>query len=383
MAITARESLPDPSWKISVRGVDINPVMLERARRARFAPWALREASTVQHRWLREEGRDLVLDESIRRAVQFEQRNLSRDDPELWQTDFYDVVFCRNVIMYFTPESARVLIGRITRSLAPGGYLFLDHAETLRGVSQDFHLRQSPGTFYYQRKNAGELAAARPVEAVAVQHLRGPLLSTFDEGTTSWIEAIPQTSEEVKAFEHGPGMTVPATPPLALKPDLDGALDLLQRERFADALDIVHGFPLESASDPDVLMLEAVLLTHSGQLKQARETCERLLLIDERSAEAHYALALCREAEGDRRVAGDCDHVAIYLDPTFAMPRLHLGLLARRAGDFDAARRELGQAQLLLQREDASRLLLFGGGFGREALIALCAAELNVCGVRA
>jgi chemotaxis protein methyltransferase CheR len=62
------------------------------------------------------------------------------------------------------------------------------------------------------------------------------------------------------------------------------------------------------------------------------------------------------------------------------MPRLHLGLIARRAGDRDAARRELGKALRLLQGEDASRLLLFGGGFGREALMALCRAELNAVG---
>jgi chemotaxis protein methyltransferase CheR len=62
------------------------------------------------------------------------------------------------------------------------------------------------------------------------------------------------------------------------------------------------------------------------------------------------------------------------------MPRMHLGLLARRGGDREAARRELGQAVTLLQREDASRLLLFGGGFRREALLALCRAELQSCG---
>ena len=58
------------------------------------------------------------------------------------------------------------------------------------------------------------------------------------------------------------------------------------------------------------------------------------------------------------------------------MPRLHLGLLARRAGDHALARRELERRSRLLEREDAARLLLFGGGFSREALVALCRAEL-------
>ena len=68
--------------------------------------------------------------------------------------------------------------------------------------------------------------------------------------------------------------------------------------------------------------------------------------------------------------------------PAFAMPRLHLGLLARRSGKLDSARRELGQALILLTREDGARLLLFGGGFNRGALTSLCESALRDCGGR-
>ena len=115
-----------------------------------------------------------------------------------------------------------------------------------------------------------------------------------------------------------------------------------------------------------------MLLTHGGQLAAAEEACQRLLAIDELNAGAHYVLALCREHAGERERAMEHDRVAAHLDPAFAMPRLHCGLLARHAGDRDGARRELAQALVLLKREDVSRLLLFGGGFTRDALIALC-----------
>ena len=91
-------------------------------------------------------------------------------------------------------------------------------------------------------------------------------------------------------------------------------------------------------------------------------------------------LALCRESAGDIQGSVDHDRAAVYLDPGFAMPRLHLGLMARRGGDMENAQRELSQALLLLEREDSSRLLLFGGGFGRGALISLCRAELLATG---
>jgi chemotaxis protein methyltransferase CheR len=138
--------------------------------------------------------------------------------------------------------------------------------------------------------------------------------------------------------------------------------------------------PPAAARDPDVLLLSATLLVHNGQPGIAEETCRRLLAIDDLNAGAHYLYALCREASGDRTGAVEHDRLAIYLDPGFAMPRLHLGLLAKRAGDRDAARRELFQALALLRREDPSRILLFGGGFGRDALLALCGSALRECG---
>jgi chemotaxis protein methyltransferase CheR len=106
----------------------------------------------VQSKWFRAQGHDLLLDKSIRSALRFNTANLASDDPELWQPGRYDAVFCRNVLMYFSPEQMRAVITRIARSLAPGGFLFLGHAETLRGVSERFHLCHSHATFYYSLK---------------------------------------------------------------------------------------------------------------------------------------------------------------------------------------------------------------------------------------
>jgi chemotaxis protein methyltransferase CheR len=91
---------------------------------------------------------------------------------------------------------------------------------------------------------------------------------------------------------------------------------------------------------------------------------------------------LCREQEGAVGRAIDHNRAAANLDPTFAMPRLHLGLLMRRSGDREGARREFAQALELFRREGESRILMFGGGFGRQALIDLCESALRQCGGR-
>jgi chemotaxis protein methyltransferase CheR len=383
IAIMVRETIADPSWNIVIRAVDLNSAALEKAARARYLAWALRETPPdIQRRWFRPDGREMVLAETARAAVKFEAKNLAVDDPELWPTATYDAIFCRNVTMYFAPEQMRAVIGRIAQSLAPGGFLFLGHAETLRGISDEFHLRHTHETFYYARKERGEGAVPQPAQRVQRPIQALPSVATFNE---AWVDTIRAASERVATLI--PTQTA-ASPPnrreLSPPPAWDAvpALDLLCEDRFMEALAYVRGLPSESGNDPETLLLEATLLAHSGQFVAAEEVCLRLLLIDELNAGAHYVLALCCENKGDRDRAVERFRVAVYLDPAFAMPRLHLGLLARRVGDRDSARRELGQAQVLLKREDPSRLLLFGGGFSRAALIALCGSALLECGER-
>jgi chemotaxis protein methyltransferase CheR len=199
--------------------------------------------------------------------------------------------------------------------------------------------------------------------------------------STAWFDTIREATERVAALVP----SARAAPAAVAEPpwDVAPALGYLRHERFAEALAHVRTGGAARAKDPDVLLLEATLLAHGGQLVAAEDACLRLLLIDERNAGAHYLLALCREHSGHRQRAREHDRVAAHLDPSFAMPRLHLGLLARRDGDRTTARNEFAQALSLLRREEASRLLLFAGGFSREALMALCETSLRECGVAA
>lgn len=413
LAMVAREQILDPRWTVSILAVDVNPAALEKARAGRYSAWSLRETpAEVQARWFRGHGQELWLEPAIRAAVRFEERNLADDDPTLWRAGAYDLVFCRNVLMYHTPEGAQAVVARISRALAPGGFLFLGHAENLRGLSQDFHLRHTHGTFYYQRRDAhaGAADAAVPAglalddiwsgaPAVAGDAVAGERATEAGDQPATWVEAIRRATDRIQALararDHGAGtnsgsghglaVSAGAPPVSALRPptprrDLAPVIESLQRERFSEALGLWHALPSESVIDPEALLLRAALLTHSGQLDAAERVCADLLARDELNAGAHYLLALCREGAGDRAAAIDHDQVAVYLDPAFAMPRLHMGLLARRAGQRDVARRELGLALPLLQREDASRLLLFGGGFNRDTLAALCRAELSAAG---
>jgi chemotaxis protein methyltransferase CheR len=375
IAIVTKETVTDPSWTVEIDAVDINPVSLQAARRAHYSAWALRGTSMeLQKKWFRVNGRDMVLDKSVCDAVRFSADNLAGDNPKLWRTDCYDAIFCRNVLMYFSPEQMRAAIARIACSLAPGGFLFLGHAETLHGASEAFHLRQSHGTFYYTLRGGRE-GAERAVARVATQGLpaAAPAL-TLDQ---TWFDAIGKATLRIAALVPGEPAPIAPAAQTSTAWDLMPALDLLRQERFADALLYIRTRPDAADGDTDVLLTEAMLLVHAGQFAAAEDAGLQLLLVDEFNAGAHYVLALCHEHAGRPGRALEHDRIATRLDPGFAMPRLHLGLLAGRAGDRSAAYNELVQALCLLEREEASRLQLFGGGFSRETLMTLCQSALR------
>lgn len=375
LAMMVREALPDlHRWDVKIVGVDLNPSMLTRATEGRYSPWSLRATTDeMRLRYFRPEGKDFILAPEVRAMVDFEEGNLAEDHAVLWQREHYDLIFCRNVVMYFTPAVMRAVLGRAGQALLPGGFLFLGHAETLRGLSQDFHLCHTHDTFYYQKRDGDRRGAESPLPIAA--EAPADQLPALVEAASSWVDAIQSASERIADLANARPTDLGSPPPGAAS-DLGLVLEAMRQERFSDALALLHGLPPE----PDALLLRAALLINSGSRAEAEDVCARLLGLDELNAGAHYVMALCREHAGDLPAAVEHDRTAIYLDASFAMPHLHLGLMAGRAGDTVSARYEHSQALVLLAREDASRLLVFGGGFSRQTLLTLCRTELAAAG---
>jgi chemotaxis protein methyltransferase CheR len=374
IAILLQQAFPQlAGWNVSILGVDVNPAAVEKATAARYSKWSLRETpEEYAAEYFEPAGRQLRLRESIRRAARFEQRSLADEDNLFWQAGAFDIVMCRNVTMYFPLDVTRCVVARIARSLRPGGFLFLGHAETLRGVSTDFHLHHTHNTFYYQRREAidpsGDLLATMKCVARSAARTDARTPSS-DSWSGSAAQLLPVPAEPSRV--SGTGAATSAAAP---------ALELLRRERFIEARDFLRGLPPGAANDPDAQLLLAVLHTNSGEIVEAEKIARQVLAADELNTGAHYLIALCREQAGDRDGAVRHNQAATYLDPLFAMPHLHLGLIAKRSADTEMARRELETALPLFDREDPARILLFGGGFTREALVAFCRAELRACG---
>ena len=378
LAILLRERFPElGSWQVEILGLDLNPDMIAKARKARYHKWSLRGTpGELQDKYFRRDGAESVLEEGIRRLVRFEEHNLASGDWSGLHT--FDVILCRNVIMYLVPNAVQAVIQKLTQALAPEGFLFLGYAETLRGLSTDFHLRHANDTFYYQKLHSGKPRSAS-VPVAGPFHASAPVM---DQPDIAWVDTVRRASERIDQLSRNcvariePRSKVAGPSPV----QLGFVFELLRQERYREALKMLGGLPPEAGRDPDVQILRAGLLTNCGDLKEAEAVCRQILSADDLHAGAHYLTALCREHAGDAGAAMEHDRAAIYLDDAFAMPHLHLGRMAKRSADLGTARRELEHAGTLLSREDPSRILLFGGGFSREALLAFSQAELRACG---
>ncbi|MEU4428200.1 CheR family methyltransferase [Actinoplanes sp. NPDC024001] len=340
LAIMAVRARPAADWIVSVVGVDANRQMLAKARAATYSSWSLRETpQATVGAWFRQSGDGYTVIDEVARTVRFAEHNVATDDPQLWQPGRYDVIFCRNLLMYLTRETAAGLTGRMTRALAPGGYLFLGHTDSLGSHPEGLEMLYDAGTVYYRRPETRPAPPPRPA----------------------------------------PRSAPPARPAPRHEDDVHPrALGLMRDDRFADALDLLD------ARHPDgvrELLLRGVLLAQLGRLAEARAAAHNLMDIGGPHPDAHHLLGVCHELDCAEQAAGQY-RLAAYLDPAFAMPRLRMGLLARRRGDDRGAAAHLEPALELLLREDDERITLFGGGFGRLALSTLCRTELEACGVR-
>lgn len=157
-------------------------------------------------------------------------------------------------------------------------------------------------------------------------------------------------------------------------------LQLIAAEQFDRALELLEKLPPPHGQSATATLIATTILCGQGRRAASQQAAQRLLDDGRHVAEAHFLLGLSYEHQGDLERAQKSQREAIRSASRFAMAHLHLGILLRRAGQRQPARLALRQALELLLHEPNERILLFGGGFQREALLSLCRAELRGVG---
>jgi chemotaxis protein methyltransferase CheR len=144
IAMTVREMFEgDSEWDIKILGTDIGTDVLKLAYQGRYAAGDLKEVpSEYLEKYFRidtgEKGESYAITESLKENILF--RRLNFIESRFPFSNPVDIIFCRNVMIYFDPEDKRKLIDRFFRLLAPDGFLFLGASESLIGIDKRFTL---------------------------------------------------------------------------------------------------------------------------------------------------------------------------------------------------------------------------------------------------
>jgi chemotaxis protein methyltransferase CheR len=124
-------------WTVEIVATDFVEEALAKARKGQYSQFEVQRGLPVSLlvRYFKKVGNFWEISPEIRRKVEFHKHNLLDDCGELGT---FDVIFCRNVLIYFDDATKRAVLARLAARLAPDGYLVLGAAETTSGLSQEF-----------------------------------------------------------------------------------------------------------------------------------------------------------------------------------------------------------------------------------------------------
>ncbi|MDP5254263.1 MULTISPECIES: protein-glutamate O-methyltransferase CheR [unclassified Vibrio] len=148
-AIEAQQKKPGLFTSVSITATDISPTMLDHCRAGEYDNLALGRGLSPERRrvFFEEAGNGKMrVKDNVKRMVNFRPQNLMESYGLLGK---FDIIFCRNVLIYFSPEMKAKVLNQMAMSLNPGGYLLLGASESLTGLTERFEMvRCNPGIIY-------------------------------------------------------------------------------------------------------------------------------------------------------------------------------------------------------------------------------------------
>ena len=281
--------LPGDGFRIDA--MDISEVNLQRAERAVYGRNSFRgDDLGFRHRHFTETAEGFELRHEVRRKVRLLAGNLLA--PGLLAGEApYDLVFCRNLLIYFDRPTQHAVAAVLQRLMRDDGALFIGPAEASLFSQVGMQALNIPLAFVFRRQ------AMRPA-STAVQAV-----------PSSGARPRPAATAAPAAGAPAPLRRTPAAVPAPAAPGADTSLD------------------------------EIAALANAGRSAEARAACERYLAAHGPSAQAFYWLGLLSDVAGRSSEAQDYYRKTLYLAPTHAEALAHLSALLAARGDLAGARR--------------------------------------------
>ncbi len=283
IAITLMRTIPDwRAWDLTILGTDLNPHNLHKAREGVYGEWSFRGAPV----WLKSEffkptpdGR-WEIQPHVKQAVQFTQLNLAEETYSPL-TAAMDVIFCGNVLMYFSDDQATKTLQKFCRTQADGGWLIVGPNDSPRNFPTEYKRSRLPGGVVYRKTNE---EPSEPVPAHLAPppprfHTTQPPPRIYPPRASAVTPPIPK---------HDPATSVPSAAYAALA---QNARDLANQGRLPEALKACDQWIAVDKSNPLSHYMRAIILMETGQSADAAASLRTVLYLQPDFVMAHFTLA--------------------------------------------------------------------------------------------
>lgn len=345
MVALDRGALPN---ELDCWATDLNPVAVETAAKGRYAIRRLLGVSEPRlARYFTLSQGQYEVTPQLRDMVRFDGHNLAAP---LWtqvQPQSLDLIFCRNVIIYFDQPTILGVMERFYDSLRPGGWLFLGYSESLFRQPTRFEMIEVGGVFVYRR----------PVRRVASMPTPPPQAPPPFRGTITELPRPEQARSTPRSLPLVVGLQIPrsvvSTPSPRPSPApgtgtpverLAQIVDDIERGDFPRALRLAHRLVEDAPDDLAARITLGNVHALMGNIDEAREAFQAALQREPLSVEARLYLGIAAMQAKEDEAARQEFTRALFLEPTLALGHYLLAQVHERRGDQEAARRSYRNA---------------------------------------
>jgi chemotaxis protein methyltransferase CheR len=352
IAIAMKEVLPsNEDWTISILGTDINRHGLACAKQAAYGEKDIAHLpKEYLDKYFEVKDGTYLLRRDARELVQFHDHNLVKDSFVNERAQRIDLLFCRNVTIYFDPQVTRRVVENLHDCLAPEGYLFLGHTETLWQVTDKFERMEFPQTFIYRKRlNLAPAGAMTPFMAVPEIETRdlAHSMSPIDLAGPAADERLSR-NVETEALTSVRSSSTPPAPPVSLE-----------------------------KNDTLASLSHATLLANDAKYEEAAHILAKVIKKDNLSMDAYYLLGVLFYKMGNLREAEAQFRKVIYVNPDSLLAYFSLGNIYLYQKRFREAAREFRNTILLSEKRPKDEQIKFCEDLTVEFLLRACRNHLQ------
>jgi len=324
-------------WQVTILATDINAQSLAKASEGVYGKWSFRGTPLwVKAKYFdRKEGDAYEVLPRIKKMVKFSLLNLAEDAfPSLWNnTNAMDVIFCRNVLMYFTPEQKQAVVRKFSSALAGGGWLVVSPSELSNERFPDYTSVNFPGAILYQKRD--HLLSASPFLSVPPAIDDGYSVAADPSPTAGDTDLLDETSQP------------PEVSALTASADTD-ALTLYEQGHYTEASVLLLQRVSDEPDDTAAHLLLARAYANQGELAEALRWCEKAIAFDRTHAASHCLRATILQELMQTEEATRALRRALFLDQRFVLAHYSLGNITRGQGKLREAEKHFENALALL-----------------------------------